>query len=152
MTRKPATQIIADTMDILATRRDDHVRWAADAQTTRAYGSDEVSRTSEYRWHYGYACAAVDTLRLLGAASDDADSLISAEVIRIRREQNTTRENGLRVGDKVIDFRGEKTGEVISVEAQRGPGRSDKVTVQVVEPKRLAGSIYHNYETVWSKV
>jgi hypothetical protein len=55
--------------------------------------------------------------------------------------------NGLAVGDRVIDFRGETTGVVTWVETDRGPGKSDKVTVLVDGD----GWSQSNYCEVWSK-
>jgi len=50
----------------------------------------------------------------------------------------------LKVGDRVVDFRGEKVGTVVAIETGRYP-KSDRVTVAL----DLGGMAY-NYETVWS--
>jgi len=52
--------------------------------------------------------------------------------------------NGLMVGDRVIDFRGETLGTVEAIEVDRG-GRSDKVTVMTDHGYRQ-----WNYCSVWS--
>lgn len=69
------------------------------------------------------------------------------------KQTDATRTNGLRVGDKVIDFRGEKTGTVEAIETGRYP-KSDKVTVLVNDKHSGRPSTYrsYNYETVWSKI
>lgn len=49
-----------------------------------------------------------------------------------------------KVGDRVIDFRGESTGTVSAVHPSKDPSKSHKVTV-----KTDAGYDSHNYESVW---
>lgn len=144
---KPATKIVAETLGTLLCQREDHAKWAAQAKADSS-GWTEAEQDHEYRFHFGYLTSVINTLRMLGQASDSPHELINAEVARIRILQNTTRERKLTLGDRVIDFRGEKTGEVVSVEANRGPGKSDRVVVLVDN----GGGQYRNYETVWSKV
>lgn len=49
-----------------------------------------------------------------------------------------------KVGDRVIDFRGESKGTIAAIHVSDDPGKSHKVTVQTD-----AGYQEHNYESVW---
>jgi hypothetical protein len=70
----------------------------------------------------------------------------------VNKHQSPKTSNGLKVGDRVIDFRGEDTGVVTAVELNRGPGKSDRVTVLVDGREDWAHcQSSSNYCEVWTK-
>jgi hypothetical protein len=81
--RKSIAQTLSDSIDILRGQLKAHITWAADARTHPNLTQEE--RTSEYRFHLGYALALNQALVTLGETFQDVEAAIQAEV-RINRE------------------------------------------------------------------
>ena len=76
---------VTDAIELLQAQLRSHIVWAADARTHPALGGPaSVERTSEYRFHLGYALALNQALVALGENFLDVEGAITAEVITNR--------------------------------------------------------------------
>lgn len=82
---KSIAKTLSDSIDILSAQLRSHIVWAADAKTNPGLGEfNSVARTSEYRFHLGYALAVNQALVTLGETFQDVEAAIFDEVIKNR--------------------------------------------------------------------
>lgn len=76
---------VTDAIELLQAQLRSHIVWAADAKTHPGLGEfNSVARTSEYRFHLGYALALNQALVALGETFADVEARIFDEVIKNR--------------------------------------------------------------------